>query len=66
MLMWIAEQAAKVPAEEPTVCIITEASVTPRPAPPQSSGMAMPSQPPSAMARVNSTGKVWVRSFSDQ
>ena len=33
-------------------CSITAASVIPRPPPPYSSGMAMPSQPPSAMPRV--------------
>ena len=40
-----------------TSCIITAASVTPRPAPPNSSGMVMPSHPASAIARWNANGK---------
>ncbi len=66
MLMWTVEQAAKAPAEWPISCIMMQASVTPRPAPPYSAGMAMPSQPPSAMALANSKGKAWLRSFSAQ
>ena len=33
------------------VCIMTAASQTPSPEPPNSRGMQMPSQPPSAIAR---------------
>jgi hypothetical protein len=66
MLMWMLEQAAKTPAEAPATIIIIDASVTPRPAPPYSTGMAMPSHPPSATALANSNGKVWVRSGRDQ
>jgi len=52
---WLALLApAKTPAEEPMVCIMMAASVTPRFAPPYSSGMAIPSQPPSAIAWENS------------
>jgi hypothetical protein len=50
MLMCTVEQAAKAPAEAPIVCIMIAASVTPRPAPPYSGGMVMPSHPPSAIA----------------
>ncbi len=51
MFMWMAEAALIAPRVFATVCIMMAASVTPRPAPPYSSGMAMPSQPPFAMAR---------------
>ena len=66
MLICTVEQAAKAPAECATSCIMIAASVTPRPAPPYSSGIAMPSQPPSAIALANSNGKEWVLSFSSQ
>ncbi len=49
--------AAMPPAELATRFIISAASVRPSPAPPTSSGMAIPSQPPSAIAPANSTGK---------
>ena len=48
--MWIAE-APVMPAPEPdTVSSIRHASLMPRPAPPNSCGIAMPSQPALAMA----------------
>ena len=40
-----------------TACIMIAASVTPSPAPPYSTGMVMPSQPPAAIAWWNSRGK---------
>ena len=49
-LMWTVEAAAMPPPLLTTSCIISAASVTPRPAPPYCSGMVMPSQPASAMA----------------
>ncbi|NJM57707.1 MAG: type IA DNA topoisomerase [Synechococcales cyanobacterium RU_4_20] len=52
MLRWIDEQPVKPAPERATVCIMMEASIRPRPEPPTSSGMAMPSQPPSAIALV--------------
>jgi len=39
-----------------TSCIMIAASVTPRPAPPTSGGIVMPSQPASAIARWKSFG----------
>jgi hypothetical protein len=45
---------------------ISTASVTPRPAPPYTSGMASPSHPASANARTNSIGYSAFRSFSRQ
>ena len=50
ILMWIAEAAAMAPGESATVAITNAVSRMPSPAPPTSSGMAMPSQPASAMA----------------
>ena len=50
MLMWIAEAPDIAAPDSATACIISAASVMPRPAPPNSAGMAMPSQPASAMA----------------
>jgi hypothetical protein len=47
-------------------CIITAASATPSPAPPTASGMQMPSQPSSAIARWKSCGKRALRSASSQ
>ena len=44
-----------------TACIRIAASVMPRPAPPDASGIAMPSQLPSAMAAKKASGKVAVR-----
>src|SRR6516225_8560260 len=41
-----------------TSCIMIAASVTPRPAPPYSSGIVMPSQPASAIERWNSKGNL--------
>ncbi len=43
--------ALQAAPDSATVCIISAASVMPSPAPPYSSGMAMPSQPASAIAR---------------
>ena len=48
--------AAMAPSLRATSCIMMAASVTPRPAPPYSVGMVIPSQPASAMARWNSNG----------
>jgi len=48
------------------VCIISAASLIPRPAPPYSSGMAMPSHPDSASAWWKSCGKPPSRSFFSQ
>ena len=64
MFMWIAEQPLIAAPDAATVRIASAASVTPRPAPPTSSGMAIPSQPASAIAAWNSCGKVAVRSRS--
>jgi hypothetical protein len=50
-LIWTEDVAAMPPPWLATSCIMIAASVTPRPAPPYSSGMVMPSQPASAMAR---------------
>src|SRR5262245_37047451 len=47
-------------------CIMIAASVIPRPAPPYSSGMAMPSQPAAASAPCSSCGKSPLRSLSSQ
>ena len=48
--MWIAD-APESPAPEPdTASIMMAASAMPRPEPPYSVGMAMPSQPAAAMA----------------
>ena len=55
-LMCTAEAAAMPPPWLATSCIMIAASVTPRPAPPYSGGMVMPSQPASAIARWNSRG----------
>ena len=50
MLMWIADAPLMQAPDSATACIMMAASVMPRPAPPYSSGIAMPSQLPSAMA----------------
>ena len=47
---WMADAAVMPPPASATACIMIAASVMPRPAPPTDSGMAMPSQPASAMA----------------
>jgi hypothetical protein len=49
-LMWMAEAPDMPAPDSATVRIMMAASVTPRPAPPYSSGMQMPSQPPLAKA----------------
>ena len=54
--MWTVDAAAMPPPWLATSCIMIAASVTPSPAPPYSSGMVMPSQPASAIARWNSRG----------
>jgi hypothetical protein len=59
-------RAAMAPGEWATRSIISAASVTPSPAPPTSSGMAIPSHPPSAMAVANSCGKAASASFPRQ
>ena len=51
--MWTAEVALMPPPWLATSFIMMAASVTPRPAPPYSAGMVMPSQPASAIARWN-------------
>jgi len=66
MLMWIDEAAAMPPPWRTTSCMTVAASVTPRPAPPYSSGMVTPSQPSSAIARWNATGKRPSSSHVDQ
>ncbi|MOA43097.1 hypothetical protein D3C78_1652160 [compost metagenome] len=59
--------APDMPAPEALmVCIINAASVMPRPEPPYSSGMQMPSQPDSASAACSSNGKPPSRSFCSQ
>ena len=50
MFMWTAEQPLIAAPDSAMARIISAASVTPRPAPPTSGGMAMPSQPASATA----------------
>ena len=60
MFMCSAEAPDKPAPDSAIVCIMIAASVMPRPAPPYSSGMAMPSQPASAKARWKSCGKAAV------
>jgi hypothetical protein len=50
MLMWMLEAPLMQAPDSSTVCMTIVASVTPRPAPPYSSGIAVPSQPASPMA----------------
>ena len=50
MFMCTAEAADIAPPVSAMACIMMVASVIPRPAPPYCSGIAMPSQPPLAMA----------------
>ena len=60
-------EAPDMPAPDSAmVCIISAASVTPRPAPPYSCGMQTPSQPASAKARWKSSGKPPSRSLASQ
>ena len=66
MFMWMAEAPDMPAPNSETVRMMIAASVTPRPAPPNFSGTQMPSQPPSAIARWNSTGKPPSRSFFSQ
>jgi hypothetical protein len=49
--MWMLDAAAMAPPRLATSFIMIAASVTPSPAPPYSSGIVMPSQPPSAIVR---------------
>ena len=66
MLMCIAE-APDMPAPDSAIaCIMIAASVMPRPEPPYSSGMQMPSQPSSASASWKSCGKPPSRSLFSQ
>ena len=48
---WMAEQPFIAAPDAATSSSTIDASVMPRPPPPYCSGMAMPTQPPSAMAR---------------
>ena len=66
MLRWMADAPDMQAPDSATACIRIAASVMPRPAPPYASGMAMPSQLPSAMAAKKASGKVAVRSRSSQ
>ena len=63
---WMLEAAAMPPPDSATACIMIAASVMPSPAPPTSSGMAMPSQPASAIDMWKSCGKTPSRSRSSQ
>ncbi len=65
MLMWM-EDAAAIAPRFAASCITMAAAVTPRPAPPYSSGIVVPSQPASAIARWNSRGKRASASHSTQ
>jgi hypothetical protein len=66
MLRWMALAPEKPAPDCATVCMTMDASVRPRPAPPTLSGMATPSQPPSAMAATKASGKLPVSSVSRQ
>ena len=66
MFMWMAEAALAPPPDSAIACIMTVASVIPNPAPPTASGIAIPSQPPCAMARCKSCGKPPLLSRSSQ
>src|SRR3972149_617458 len=62
-----AADAPDSPAPEADiVCIMSAASVMPRPAPPCSSGIAIPSQPDSASTRWKSSGNPPSRSLRSQ
>jgi len=66
MFMWIAD-APDMPAPEAAIVrIMIAASVMPRPEPPTSVGIAMPSQPACANAAWKSCGKPPSRSFVRQ
>src|SRR2546423_10599688 len=66
MFICTAEAAAMPPPDSETACIMIAASVIPRPAPPDSDGIAMPSQPAPASAAWKSCGKPPSRSFLSQ
>ena len=66
MFICTAEAPEKPAPDSAIACIITAASVMPRPAPPNSSGMAMPSQPSLASALCSSAGKPPCLSFFSQ
>ena len=66
MFMWIAEAPLIAAPDSATACIMIAASVIPSPAPPNASGMAMPSHLPFAIAAWNSCGKAPSRSCSSQ
>ena len=66
MFMWIAEAPDIAAPDCATACIMIAASVMPRPEPPYSSGMQMPSQPSAASACSNSCGKMPSRSCASQ
>ena len=66
MFMWMAEAPLMQAPEAAIVSIMIAASRMPRPPPPCSSGMAMPSQPPLAIAAWNSCGKTPSRSLRSQ
>ena len=64
--MCTAEAPEKPAPDSAIACIITAASVMPRPEPPNSSGIAMPSQPSLASAWCSSAGKPPALSFFSQ
>ena len=66
MLRWMADAPDMQAPDSATACIRIAASVMPSPAPPYSSGIAMPSQLPAAMAAKKVSGKVAVWSRSSQ
>ncbi len=66
ILMCTVDAALMAPAERAMVCIMMAASVMPSPEPPNASGMAMPSQPPSTSASRNASGKRAEASHSRQ
>ena len=66
MFICSAEAPENAAPDSAMACIITAASAMPSPLPPYASGMAMPSQPPSAMARWKACGNAPSRSRSSQ
>ena len=66
MFMCTADAPEKPAPDSAMACIITAASVMPRPEPPYSSGIAMPSQPSLASAWCSSDGKPPCLSFLSQ
>jgi hypothetical protein len=64
--MWTAEAPLMAAPDSAIACIITAASVMPSPDPPNSLGIATPSQPPSRMASKKSCGKIPSRSRCSQ